>query len=170
MSTSVAWYAVQTRSRHEKAAAGYLSDAGLETFLPLYRRRSARRDRAAFVDEPLFGGYLFARFDYRSVARLKVLKAPGFVRTVGFGELPAPVPEPQIEALTLLVGGDQDVCPFPFLQAGQRVRVVAGPFQGVEGFLVASAGENPRLVVSIELLGRSVSVKIDRWDVRPLFE
>jgi transcription antitermination factor NusG len=159
------WYAVYTQANHEKKAAAEISRRGVESFLPLYR--SARRwsDRRVELAMPLFQGYLFARlalFD-----RLKVLQVPGVVRFVGFGGLPAPLPDDQIHVLRSGLKEGLRASPHPYLTVGRRVALKSGPLTGLQGILLRRKG-CLRVVISIELIQRAVVVDVDAADVQPL--
>jgi transcription antitermination factor NusG len=155
---SFPWFAIQVRTRHEFGVADYLGGKGFEQFLPAYTCRRRWSDRIKEVRSPLFPGYLFCRFDPQD--RLPILKTPGVLQIVGNGRSPIPVDEAEVFALQTLVGSGLPNQPWPFLQAGDTVRIQAGPLRGVEGLLVAFKG-NYRLVLSVSLLQRSVAVEID---------
>ncbi len=156
------WYAVHVRSNHEKKARDYLGSRSVEAFLPLYRVQSRRRDRKVIVDKPLFGGYLFVHSDLARAERIEILSAPGTVRLVGFDEGPSAVPEAVIESIRILVGSGRDPEPFPYLNRGKRVRVVGGPLAGLEGYVVESETGKRKVVVTIDILGRSVAATLER--------
>ncbi len=158
------WFAVQVRTRHEIGIADYLSAKGYERFLPLYKCRKTWSDRIREVQAPLFPGYIFCRFD--PCDRLPILKTPGVVQVVGNGRSPLPVCDTEIEALQKMVASGLPNQPWPFLHAGDRVQIQAGPLRGLEGVLVAFKG-NCHLVLSVTLLQRSVAVEIDSAFVCP---
>jgi transcription antitermination factor NusG len=160
-----AWFAVRVRSNHERIAAAVLSGKGFPTFLPCYHGRRLPSRRSKQIEIPLFPGYLFSRFDPED--RLPVLVTPGLVSIVSFGRVPAPIPESQINAIRTMIDSSLPVQPWPFLQIGQRVRVHAGPLLGLEGF-VLSIRKDCRLVISIDLLQRSVAAEIDRDWIHPI--
>jgi transcription antitermination factor NusG len=86
---------------------------------------------------------------------------------VSFGRGPAPLDEQEIASLKKLVASRSPLKPWPFLEAGARVRVERGPLRGLEGF-VLQAGDAWRVVVSITLLQRSVAAEIDRSLIGPV--
>jgi transcription antitermination factor NusG len=153
------WYVILVKPKHEKSVAEALACKGYEAFLPLFlaRRRwlSASRD----VSLPLFPHYVFCRMDPNH--RLPILEIPSVRTIVSFGRSPIPVDESEIQAVKAMVGSGLPVTPHPFLNAGARVRVTAGPLHGIEGILETVKGQD-RLVVSVPLLHRSVSVEIHR--------
>jgi transcription antitermination factor NusG len=163
------WYAVHLRSNQERATGRFLEGRAVEIFLPTYTLRVRRTDRRVEVTRPLFPGYLFAHIDLTAAERVEVLKAPGIVRIVGFGEGPVPVPEEVIRSLGILVGAGQGtVRPHPLVRTGQRVEVTDGPFAGAIGVIARTEGRKPRLVVEVEFLGRAVAVPIGADEVRPV--
>jgi transcription antitermination factor NusG len=152
------WFALQVRTRHEPGVANYLQGQGYESFLPLYKCRKRWSDRVKEVQTPLFPGYLFCRFDPQD--RLPVMKTPGVMQIVGVNRVPVPVDEVEISAIQTLVASGIPNQPWPFLQVGERVRIESGSLCGLEGILMDFKGSH-RLVLSITLLQRSVSVEID---------
>ena len=159
------WFALQVRTRHEIGISDYLSAKGYEQFLPLYKCRKRWSDRIKEVQAPLFPGYLFCRFDPQ--ARLPILKTPGVVQVVGNGRSPIPVCDSEISALQTLIASGLPNQPWPFLHAGDKVQIQAGPLRGLEGVLVAFKG-SCHLVLSVTLLQRSVAVEIDSALVSPV--
>ncbi|HXN73366.1 MAG TPA: UpxY family transcription antiterminator [Candidatus Acidoferrales bacterium] len=152
------WFALQVRTRHESGVANYLVGQGYESFLPLYKCRKRWSDRVKEVQTPLFPGYLFCRFDPQD--RLPIMKTPGVMQIVGVNRVPIPVDEVEISAIQTLVASGIPNQPWPFLQVGERVRIESGSLSGLEGILMDFKGTQ-RLVLSITLLQRSVSVEID---------
>ena len=162
---SLPWYALQVRPRFEKVIASTLLNKGYEGFLPLYRHRSRWSDRMKEVQLPLFSGYLFCRLDLNR--RLPVLITPGVMHIVGIGKIPHPVDEFEIAALQSIVVSGLQAEPRSYLSIGERVRIELGPLAGTEGILTSLKGSS-RLVVSVNLLQRSVSVEIDESWVVPV--
>jgi transcription antitermination factor NusG len=152
------WYALQVRARFEQAVAGHLHGKGYEWFLPLYKLRKRWSDRVKEVEAPLFPGYLFCRVNLQD--RLPILKTPGVVQIVGSNRTPIAVDEGEVQAIQRMVASGIPNQPWPFLAAGDRVRIESGPLTGLEGILVDFKG-NHRLVLSVTLLQRSVAVEID---------
>lgn len=131
----------------------------------MYRSRRYWSDRVKEVDLPLFPGYIFCRFD--PLHRLPILTSPGIVSIIGLGKNPEPVDDSEIARIQAIVSSGVLACPWPFLRAGQKILVSRGPLSGVEGFLVRLKNQY-RLVVTIQLLQRSVAAEIDRDWVRPI--
>lgn len=154
------WYALQIRAGQEKSVSAGLRGKGYEEFLPLYPTSRHWSDRVKKVDVPLFPGYVFCRFD--PLDRLvPVVTTPGVIRIVSFGRTPIPVAEAEIDAVHRVVQSGLAAEPWPFLSSGCRVAIERGPLTGLEGILTGFAGAH-RLVVSVNLLQRSVAVQIDR--------
>jgi transcriptional antiterminator NusG len=159
------WFAVWTRSRHERAVFDQLTERGVEAFLPTVPRWSRWKDRKKKIDWPLFPGYCFVRIE--PSARRNVLTCAGVASIVSFdGEL-APVPDGEIESIRTLVNSALPYDPCPMLKTGTRVEVTHGPLKGVIGKLQRK-GPHTRLVLSVDLIGRGVSVQVDAADVKPL--
>jgi transcription antitermination factor NusG len=159
------WFAVRVRSNHERITAAHLRERGYEEFSPSWKTERRWSDRTKEIDQFLFPGYVFCRLNPSD--RLPVLTAPGVVDLVGFGKIPAPVPDHEIENVRRMVQSGLFVMPWPFLELGHRVLIERGPLAGVEGILDEVKGKC-RLVVSVQLLQRSVSAEVDRDWIRPL--
>lgn len=161
----IEWYALHTRSRHEKMVDELLRRKEIETFLPLRKFRRRWSDRFKEVAEPLFKGYVFIHTPFAD--RLRILQTKGVIRFVGFGGVPTPVAEKELSALRRFMEEEIDIDPFPYLKEGQRVVVRSGLFRGVEGFLACKKNKY-RLVISLDLLSQSASIEIDSATVEPL--
>jgi transcription antitermination factor NusG len=159
------WFALRLRSKYEKITATHLRERGYEEFAPSYKVEKRWSDRTKQIDQFLFPGYLFCRFDPHD--RLPILTAPGVVDVVGFGKSPEHIPDAEIERVRIMVGSGLLVTPYPYLQVGQSVLIERGPLTGLEGILVEVKGKT-RLVVSVNLLQRSVSAEVDRHSIRPI--
>jgi transcription antitermination factor NusG len=154
-----AWFALSVKPRHEKAAAAALTRKGLESYLPLYTVRRRWSDRIRMVEACLFPGYVFCRFGFER--RMEVLGLASVLSIVGSGKTPVPVPEAELEAVRAVLASGRRAGPWPYPRAGERVRIEHGAMAGVEGVLIRE--KRPwRVVVSVELLRRSVAVEIDR--------
>ncbi|MCZ6481234.1 MAG: UpxY family transcription antiterminator [candidate division NC10 bacterium] len=162
---NLAWYAIRTRSRHEKLVHQQLDSRRVEAFLPLVERRRRWKDRWKNVDFPLFPGYCFARFPYQD--RLSVVTAVGVVQILGINGIAIPVPDHEIEAVRQLVTCTLPFDPHPYLKEGMEVEVVRGSLAGVRGILIRK-GARARLVVAISLIQQAASVELDAADVLPV--
>lgn len=152
------WFAAYTRPRHEKVVAASLEQRGYQILFPRYRFASRWKDRVKHLELPLFPGYVFVRCD--PWKRLPVLQTPGLLHLVSDRKGPLPVPEWEVENLRRAIASRVRLEPVPFLKAGDRVLVRHGPLTGLEGILV-SKRNSLRVVISVELLARSVAVEID---------
>jgi transcriptional antiterminator NusG len=162
---SASWYAVQTRPKHEKSVSAYLEGKGYEQLLPLYQSWHRSSGRMKGVLLPLFKGYLFCRFD--PLRRLPILITPGVSSIVGRGREPEPIPSAEIGQIQASCASGLQITPWPYLERGDLVRVECGPLQGVEGVFITEKN-TCRLIVSVEILRRSVAVEVDRNWVRPV--
>jgi transcription termination/antitermination protein NusG len=162
------WYAASTRSRQEKTVASRLYASGIECYLPMASEMRRWSDRRQLVHVPLFVGYVFVRIHAHAREELRVLTIPGVVRLIGNSKGASPIPNQQIEDLRRVLALNIPYDTTPFLQAGDRVRVVRGAFAGVEGNFVR-AGSGDRLIVSIEMIQRAISVTVSKQDVESLF-
>lgn len=159
------WYAIYTRSRHEKCVSEELIRKGIETFLPVRRITRNWSDRKKIIEDPLFKGYVFIHAPF--AARWTILNTKGVVCFVGPRPgRPAAIPDAELFAVKRFVSEEIPMDPFPYLKKGNRVYVRSGPFRGVEGFIVRK-DKHCRLVISLDLLMQSVSVAIDEASVEP---
>jgi transcription elongation factor/antiterminator RfaH len=159
------WYATYTRSRHEKRIVQQLEQKSVECFLPLYETVRQWKNGRFKVQFPLFPGYVFVRIPLKE--RLQVLEVPGVVRLVGFSGSPAPLPEADIEIMRDAFRKGVEVEPHPYLKAGAKVRIKSGPMAGLQGILLRRKGK-PRVVVSVDLIMRSIAIDVDASQVEPI--
>src|SRR6266576_961657 len=157
------WYAAYTRAQHEKRVVAELGMREVEHFLPLYSSVRRWKDRRVQLDLPLFPGYVFVRLALRN--RLRVLQIPSVVRLVGFNGQPIALPDTELEIMRSGLSQSPNAEPHPFLTVGRRVRITEGPFAGLEGVLKRKQS-NLRVVVSLELIQRSVAGDLDAADVQ----
>lgn len=160
------WYAIWTRSHYERLVAEHLSAKGFTAFLPEMPARRTRRDRCRFISAPMFPGYLFVKDAMTKTRYVELLKVRGIVRVLadGWTRL-TPVPEGEVEAIRRIADAGLPVFPHPLRRCGERVRVIEGPLCGVEGLFVQDSQQKGRLVVTVDLLGRSVAVDVGAEDV-----
>jgi transcription antitermination factor NusG len=161
------WYAIRTRSRHEKVVERQLQGQGIDVFYPAVSQVHQWSDRRKVVESPLFAGYAFVRIAPSPEERVRVLRTQGVVELVGGQGQGIPIPAEQIEAVRAVVAGNVPFAQRAFLKVGQRVRVRGGSLDGVEGILVAQNG-NRNLVISVEPIHRSLSIHIDGYQVEPV--
>ena len=161
------WYAVHTRSRHEKQVDLFLSERGVETFLPLVHTLSRRRDRKEYVDIPLFPGYLFV-FTEKERLLFDVKYTRGVTRIIGTDlDAPTPIPDKQILDIKSIMETEVKLDPFPYLKKGRMVRVKSGPLKGLEGILVERKGHY-KLVIKIDLLQKGAAAEVYISDIEPI--
>jgi transcription antitermination factor NusG len=162
-----AWYALYTRSRFEKKLMSELADRSIEVFLPMREVLSRWKDRKKKIWLPLFPGYIFVHQVDTPANRYRVLNVPGAVRFVGFNSQTVPIPQEQIDGVRRFLESSLMVDPYPYMQIGRRVEVIAGPLKGIQGKLVQKRGRF-RFVLQVDLIRQAVSVEIDASDVRPI--
>jgi transcription antitermination factor NusG len=159
------WFALRVKSRCEKVVATMAAGKGYQEFVPVYVCRRRWSDRVKQVEFPLFPGYVFCRLNPEY--RLPLLTIPGVLHFVGIGKTPVALDDAEIESIQAAVQAGLSTEPWPFIEAGQRVRLDEGPLAGMEGIFVGSSKQD-RLVVSVTLLKRSVAVTIERHWATPL--
>jgi len=162
------WYCLYTRSRHEEAVFQRLTDKKMNAFFPKLEAWSRRKDRKKKIQKALFTGYLFVNENLTHHNWLEILKTPGVVKILGNETGPIPVPEIQIESIKRILDGKAAVSPFPYLKEGQLVRIVHGPLKDCEGYLLKVKEGREKLIISIDLLKRSVAVEIEGASVEPV--
>ena len=159
------WYAVYTRSRHEKTVAQQLGHKSVDHFLPLFETIRNWRNGRFRVRLPLFPGYLFVHIALQE--RLQVLQVPGVVGLVSSNGMPVALPQAEIETIRDALTKGMQAHPHPYLTVGSRVRINSGPLEGLNGILVRKKGQL-RVVVSVDLIMRSIAVDIDASEVEPM--
>jgi transcription antitermination factor NusG len=152
------WVGIQANLRKEKVAAAHLEFKGYHVYLPLYQKRKRWSDRFVQSVCPVFPGYLFCRFDS---TKPPILTTPGVVAVLGCNARPEPIPEHEIAAIETILQSGLPVAPYPYLREGDRITIMEGPLKGIDGMLVKSKN-NFKVVVSVNLLQRSVAAEVDR--------
>ena len=161
------WFAVYTRSRFEKKLMTELADRSIEVFLPMREVLSRWKDRKKRVWFPLFPGYVFVHQEDTPANRYRVLNLPGAVHFIGLHGHATPIPEEQIEGVRKFLESHLSIDPYPYIQVGRKVEVIAGPLKGIQGKLVQKKGRF-RFVLQVDLIRQAVAVEIDASDVCPL--
>ncbi len=156
------WYALYTKSRHEKHISEELDKRNIESFLPLRKIKRRWSDRIKTIEEPLFKSYLFVKTELPA-RKTDVLKIKGAVKFVSAGADPISIDESVIQTLQNLIQHDIAIDPFPYLEKGDRVVIKSGPFKDTEGFIVRKDEKKCRLVISIAAIKSSVAVEIDAY-------
>jgi len=159
------WYALYTRSRHEKTVSEQLGQRSVDHFLPLYESIRKWKNGRFKVQLPLFPGYLFVHMDLKD--RLPVLQVPGVVSLVGFNGVPAPLPQADIETIRHALSKGVQAQPHRYLKVGSRVRIKGGALEGMQGILLRKKGQL-RVVVSVDLIMRSIAIDVDASEVEPV--
>jgi len=160
------WYAVHTKSRHEKVTESTLQTRGVKTFLPLREVLSQWKDRKKLINIPLFPSYLFVRIGLGDI--YDVMYAKGVLRIVGCNGMPVPIPAEQIEAIIKVVQNKLKYDPYPYFDEGRDVVIKRGPLKGIAGKIVEKKSSKHKLIVSIEIIKRSVSIEVDVLDIETL--
>jgi len=161
---AASWYAIQTRSRFEKVVRDELNARGIENYLPSFTELHQWKDRKTWVEQPIFPGYIFARFVDEGAIPGNLLRTRGAVRILGHGGTIEPVPDREIDSVQrLLNSGNRCFAHSSFCQ-GAWVRIKRGALTGIEGLLVRVKDGN-RLVLSINLLSQSIATEVDVRDV-----
>ena len=162
------WFALWTHSNCEERVREQLAARGFRVFLPLVRDWSRRAGVRQIVARPMFPSYLFVQHEIDKRSYVEIMKARGLVRILGerWDRLEA-IPAGDVDAIQRVADTLVPVMPHPYLRQGQRVRIVLGPLAGVEGIFVRSRPERGLLVLTVDLLRRSVAVEVDCTAVEP---
>ncbi len=163
------WFALWTQSHCEQLVCDQLAAKGFATFLPMIREWSRRAGVRRLIPVPMFAGYLFVRHAIEKRSYIEIVNTRGVVRILGerWDRL-APIDDEEMESIQRLDRSDLALVPYPYLREGQRVRIVEGALTGVEGFLVRHKSNRGMLVLSVNLLNRSVAVEVDCGAVVPI--
>ena len=152
------WYALRTKPRAEKAVCEMLAWNKVEPYLPLEVSRHYLDDQRKQVQRPLFPGYVFCHASLQIPFR--IVSIPGALGFVGCAGCPTPVPDDQILTLRRLEDSRRALRASGLFAEGQKVRVRRGALMGLEG-RIHKVKKEYLLVVSIELLQRSVCVSLE---------
>ena len=158
------WYAVHTVARHEKRVTAQFLEKQIFTFLPLLQQMHRWSDRQSRVEVPLFSCYTFVCIAATPENRANVLRTSGVLGFVGNQRQGTSIPEQEIESLRTAIRAKVPCVGRPFIVIGKRVRILGGCLDGMEGIL-EQAGADQSLIVSVELLQRSVSIRVNGYDV-----
>ncbi len=158
------WFVVYVMTRHEKRIADHFRLRQIEHFLPLYSTLRRWQDGTKVnLQLPLFPSYVFVRIAHNT--RVRVLEVPGVLSLVGCGRHASPVPDLYIESLREGLRLHR-IEPHPYLVIGARVRIKRGAMAGIEGVLLQKKS-GFRVVLTLDLIMKSVSVEVDLDDVEP---
>lgn len=150
------------RPQHELRIAAILAQRALENFVPVVTSRRQWSDRVKTIAEPLFAGYVFVR--YEDCRRGDALKVPGVNNLLQFGRDLAELTDTDIDTIRMISESRYNVTPCAYLKSGDHVRIQHGPLAGLEAILLREHGQT-RVVVSVDMLQRSVAVEVDRADL-----
>lgn len=165
------WYAVHTRSRHEDRVYLGLTQKSFHVFLPKIEVWSRRKDRRKKIMVPMFPGYLFVElFSLDNKTKLDVLTTFGVVKILGKpkGAEPIPVPDAKIEAIQRIIQSRTEVLQIQYPRVGEAALIVDGPLKGIEGTVVSIDYQKELFVISIELLQRSIAIKLEGFQIRKI--
>jgi len=158
------WVALVVRPRAERKVQKGLANIGLETFVAWHGVRRRWADRIKVLEQNLIPGYVFCRSTFAE--RMAVMRQAGVEKVLSFNRTPALIPDQEIASLQRAISSELPLGPWPYLRAGQRVRIEKGVLAGMEGTLAReSAGW--RVVVSVSALQRSIAVEVDRDMIAP---
>jgi transcriptional antiterminator RfaH len=153
------WYVVRCRANAERTVANGLSNRGVTVFLP-FEKRPSKRKNIGYIEYPLFPGYVFAQFEYRSA--LLVVACPGVVHILCRGQIPESVDPAEMHSLLSLSNQSVDMSPHPmYFAKGEKVRINSGPLANVEGIVTEDNGSH-KLILSVSMLRRSVVAHVER--------
>lgn len=159
------WFAITTRYKHEKKVHELLNCKGYTCYLPLYNKISYWKDRKKKIQQPLFNCYLFVNIDLRY--KTEILETSGVVKFVSFSHGPVPIPENQIELIKSLLDKDRKIEANYSFAKGQKVKVIHGPFKGLDGMFFDTKDES-RLVITLDSLNQSIAVEINADEIVPM--
>lgn len=166
MRPNLKWYAIAVASRKELSVAGALQAKSYECLVPLHKVRRVWSDRIKTTAVPLFGGYVFCRFDINE-RRLPILQTPAVRQIVSIAREPAPIPDVEIDSILAVLANGLAIEPYERMERGDRVVVTNGVFEGVEGEFMRYQGKD-QLILTISLIQRSIVVHLDRAFVQPV--
>ncbi len=161
------WYALYVQVNHEKEVVKRLEQKEVACFLPLMETWSKRRDRRQRIQLPMFPGYVFVHLLLDSYVQLTVVKTPGALSLLHNSQGPLSIPPYQVENLRTVINSVQPLEIHPYLRQGDWVHVVRGPLAGCIGILNRVDPKKGRLIVSVDIIKKSVSVELDLEDVEP---
>ena len=163
------WFALWTQSHCEQLVCDQLRAKGFEAFLPTMRQWSRRAGVRRLIPVPMFPSYLFVHHAIEKRSYIDIVNTRGVVRILGerWDRL-APIEDSEIDGIQRLERSDLALLPYPYLREGQRVRIVEGALSGVEGILVRNKTSRGLLVLSVNLLNRSVAVEVECSTVVPV--
>jgi len=159
------WYAIRTKSRHEKVVCNQIEADGFESYLPTIQQSRQWSDRRKLIDFPLFPGYVFSRIPEFASQKTQILRKVGVIGFVGNGRGAALIPDSELNGVRQLLKNRIPHASHPYLEVGQRIRVTDGVLRGVEGILVG-LGSKKGLVVSVDAIQKSLIIQLQGYGVQ----
>jgi transcriptional antiterminator RfaH len=169
-STQPEWYCVRAQTKREHIAASRLVELeGVEAFCPRLRYRKATRRGKIWWVEPLFPGYLLARFNLAEMERA-VTFAQGVRGLVRFGNQIPPVPRALVDRLREEIRNEENpgesiITLAPAVETGDEVEIASGPLRGLKGTVVSVAPAAERVKILLDFLGRPQAVDVDLFSL-----
>lgn len=165
----VGWHVLWTRSNYETIVRDHLARKNYEVYLPMINQWLKRSKRLPMVNAPMFKGYLFVRHAIDKTAYLDISNTKGLVNILGMRwDRLAKIPDQEILAIKQITESGSPIAPYPYLKSGTRVRIIRGAMQNAQGILVRSDLAKGIFVISVNLLQRSMAIKVDCADVVPV--
>lgn len=163
------WLVLWTRSNCEQLVHDQLTANGFDALLPKIPRYSQHKGRSYLKHIPMFAGYLFLHHAIDKYSYISLCKTKGLVRILGerWDRL-GTVPEQQMQNIQKVMLANLTIIPHAYLRQGQRVRVISGPLANIEGIVLKYESKKSLLIISVELMQRSIGVPIDCALVRPI--
>jgi transcription antitermination factor NusG len=164
------WYAIYCKHKHERVVHSALTAKGVDSYLAEYETRAQWGTRLHKIKRNLLPGYVLVHIPaHDSGAYLSVLQTHGVVKFVGrpWPQLSA-IPDEQIDSVQLLLGSQKYFEETAYFRTGESVEVIAGPLAGLAGRVINSTSRESRVIISIDLLQRSVAVEVDSALLRRL--
>lgn len=165
------WFCLRSQTKREHIAAGHLRELeGVEVFCPRLRYRKATRRGKIWWMEPMFPGYILAKFVLSEKER-PVTFCNGVRGLVRFGSHTPPVPDDFVEAIKRNIQAsttaeDSEIITYtPSIEPGDGVEIAHGPFQGMQGTVVAVPSAMDRVKVLLEFLGKTQPVEVDLFSL-----
>ena len=162
-SPDVSLFCLHTRSRREKIVGKECRDQGIPHFLPLRQSIKQYRGRRYLFDVPMFTGYLFCAATWEK--RYELFMTNNLVQAIEIQDEDKLIQD--LQQIALAIEKKAPLEPFPFLKRGAHVRIIRGPFQGIEG-IVSNRRKKFRVVLNVGMLNRAVALEIDAELVRPI--
>ena len=153
------WIAVYTKPRHEKFVENELKKKGIDVYLPMLKERRKWSDRKKWVSFPLFRSYIFVKIEIKNA--LIILQTIGVVKLIKFNNKVAIVPEQSIHNIRLMIEGGYNPEPTDYFIKGNPIEVKDGPLKGIVGEVI-NVDKKDRLVIRVDVIQHSISIKINR--------